>query len=236
MANDPITFLHGFLGAPRDWDDVRANLCEAPTAALEIPPARSWTDGVGQIASAIPSGSILVGYSMGARIALAVAMEGHVKLGGLVLVSGQTGLRPAERPARWKHDLQVAERMEREVPETFLTWWYRQSVFAGDSAELKQRLVAEKSGLDLRSEAARLRTYSVARQPDYAPCLSQLRIPVMFIAGRGDEKYATLAANLASTSAVFGYQIVEGCGHIVHRQQPKTVAQILQRLGNTSCE
>jgi len=52
-----ICFLHGFLGCKEDWDGVIAELANYDCAALDYP-------------FAIPKNCVIVGYSMGGRIAL----------------------------------------------------------------------------------------------------------------------------------------------------------------------
>ncbi len=70
-----IACLHGFMGAPEDWDEIRELLPEYEVAALDIQPAESWQTGIDGLCQELPKQSVLVGYSMGARLALACALR-----------------------------------------------------------------------------------------------------------------------------------------------------------------
>ena len=71
----PLVFLHGFLGSPAEWQPVVEQLPWAgPKQAVSLPLADSWQQGLQRIAESLPAECILVGYSLGARVALAIAL------------------------------------------------------------------------------------------------------------------------------------------------------------------
>ena len=86
-------FLHGFTGTSHSFDHLEALLGDLLTATcVEIPghgqtPAASWDETVESIAALIEHPTILVGYSQGARLALAVAARVPKKIHCLVLES-----------------------------------------------------------------------------------------------------------------------------------------------------
>jgi pimeloyl-ACP methyl ester carboxylesterase len=88
------------MGHPTDWDEIR---CCVNTKiggfthpleihAPEIQPAKNWDSGIRKLAEQVSDQSIVVGYSMGARLALALAIEFPERIGGLILISGNAGI------------------------------------------------------------------------------------------------------------------------------------------------
>ncbi len=143
-----LRFLHGFLGDARDWQDVLASdaLRRWSCDAMDLPIADDWGSGIAQVSAGLRDDVVLVGYSMGARVALAVAManvsvktdraqnaSGHhasadslrlsaggtpARIAGLVLISGSPGLETQERARRRAHDQALAARLEKLAEST----------------------------------------------------------------------------------------------------------------------
>ncbi|HEY5259589.1 MAG TPA: hypothetical protein VIJ46_03000, partial [Rhabdochlamydiaceae bacterium] len=105
-----LSFLHGFLGSPQDWEGVIRHLPEYTCEALSYP-------------FEIPSNSILIGYSMGGRIALQSSQP-------KILLSTHPGLQTPEKKAqRLKHDGEWIRMLEQGSLENFLKAWYSQPLF-----------------------------------------------------------------------------------------------------------
>src|ERR1039458_4989136 len=102
----PVVLLPGFAGTARHWDRVIAELPEGRCArvALTLADADPLTpDGVTRlVCGAIAAEpAILVGYSMGGRLALHVALAIPDPIVRLVLVSASAGIEdPRQREAR----------------------------------------------------------------------------------------------------------------------------------------
>ncbi|MEM6470533.1 MAG: alpha/beta fold hydrolase [Planctomycetota bacterium] len=231
-----LSFLHGFMGHPSDWDDIRSMLADHETFAPEVPKAPDWATTIRLLSESVPRGSILVGYSMGARLALGVSLEFPHRLGGLVFVSGNPGLEAdEERVKRWAFDSRIAERIESESPERFLDDWYRLPVFSSIPLSIRN---SERDRKLLRagmSWAESLRVLSVAKQPDYWPRLPELTMPTLLVSGENDEKYRKISQRFSerATSTKLTRQLVPECGHIVHRERPAAFVSALRQFLST---
>ena len=231
-----LTFIHGFMGHPSDWDEVRAALPEFETKALEIRSAADWRSSVDRLSGSIPDQSVVVGYSMGARLALGIALDSPQRCVGLVFVSGNPGLETAAaHEQRWEADQNVAKQLEQldsESLEPFLERWYQANVFASLPQGIRRDQIARKRKLFSPDWPKILRTHSVSRQPDYWSRLKQLSIPTAVVAGELDEKYREIAVRFEGEvrSGQVSKTIVPNCGHIVHREQPAALVRVIRDL------
>ncbi len=123
-----LVFLHGFMGDPSDWDFMRSALTEYEIVTPTIRPAADWATGVAQLRREIPADAVLIGYSMGARLSLALAVAEPQRYQGLVFCSGDPGIEDEGRRAkRYVHDGNIAERIDGEDRAEFLHSWYTES-------------------------------------------------------------------------------------------------------------
>jgi 2-succinyl-6-hydroxy-2,4-cyclohexadiene-1-carboxylate synthase len=225
----PLFFLHGFLGSADEWHPLLERL-KTPRAVLtpDLPRATDWLSGLKRLTAQLPERCILVGYSMGARIALGMTVEFPERVRGLLLIGGHPGLEPEARDARRRHDAAVAERLLTLPPEQFLDGWYRQPVFASVDDATRSRWIHERRALDRPAQADLLRCYSLGGQPDYWPRLSQIQVPLCVVVGQQDVKYLAIARAMRQTAPQIELRIVPLAGHAVHREQPSALRVILQ--------
>ena len=102
----PIILLHGMLGTPADWSGVcQAWQGEPQPTAVTLPVAADWSHGICQLLANLPQQSVLVGYSLGARVALGCVLAAPQRFRGLCLISGSPGLESdADRALRQVQD------------------------------------------------------------------------------------------------------------------------------------
>ncbi len=225
----PLVFLHGFLGSPSEWDPVISQLkWSGPKHPLPLSAASHWTQGLERIVEALPPTCVLIGYSMGARIALGVALSNPLRVRGLCLIAGHPGLGDADRESRYHHDQEVAARVVRQPWAAFLDDWYRQEVFASVDEVTRVQWVQQRASLDRGYHAELLRCYSVGRQPDFWPQLRELRASTVVVVGEDDKKYVEIAQRMRQRATQLQIQVVPSAGHAVHRERPREFAAILQ--------
>lgn len=166
--------------------------------------------------------AILLGYSMGGRIALYCAFSGYFR--ALILESASPGLATsAEREQRRVSDEALADRIKHEGIETFVNYWEQLPLFASQrnlpiehwNAQRAQRLTNRTHGL-----ANSLRGIGTGVQPSLDQRLPTLTIPVLLIAGKLDSKFCTIAQQMAQQLPEVQLQIVPNAGHTVHLENP----------------
>ncbi|WP_088809856.1 MULTISPECIES: 2-succinyl-6-hydroxy-2,4-cyclohexadiene-1-carboxylate synthase [unclassified Listeria] len=180
--------------------------------------------------------TVLVGYSMGARIALALTMRNKAKYGGLVMISGSPGLKTDEERATRRHrDADLAQFItEKGVPE-FVAYWENLPLFASQkslAADKQEQIRDERL-----SQAGTGLIYSLAgvgtgELPSYWADLVELDIPVLLIAGELDEKFCRIAKEVQSLLPNATYVSVKDAGHAVHLEAPEEVSKMINNWLN----
>jgi 2-succinyl-6-hydroxy-2,4-cyclohexadiene-1-carboxylate synthase len=211
--------VHGFTQSERAW----AALPVEHATALRVP------DGLDFTATAYALGdeggrATYVGYSMGGRLCLQLALDRPDLVDDLVLISSSPGIADdAERAARRASDEALARDVERDGVDAFLERWLAQPLFA--------TLPRNAAGVEDRRAANtvdRLRHQLVVlgqgSQPDNWPRLGELRMPVLLIAGALDAKYVDIARRMAEAVPDARLEIVDHAGHACHLEQPDDVA------------
>lgn len=243
-----VLFLHGFMGSSADWRDVTAalkgrSLCVAVDlpghgASLKLEPEAYTFEGAARAVirtlDELEVGRcVIVGYSMGGRFALYLALRYPERCAGLILESASPGLEgDEERAARRAADEERARRLEAGDFEEFLMDWYRQPLFAPmarDEKLLRQTIEARRRNEPV--ELARsLRGMGTGRQPSLWGELDRLGVPTLAVAGGLDEKYAGISSRMASLSPWIEPAVVRGVGHHVHAEAPAKYASLLGRF------
>jgi len=192
--------LHGFLGRGADWDFLR-------DAGFEIQ-APSFFGGDALESVKPAKGDILLGYSMGARLALHL-MQTH-RVSKAVLISA--GIAPPE-PGRQELDETWARRFETEAWDSVVAAWNSQSVFGGRA----NPLMRNEADYDRRALAAALRDWSPAVMHMN---LRDITVPTLWIAGEHDPKYRDAATRASQRLQSAQLWICPDAGHRVPWEQP----------------
>jgi 2-succinyl-6-hydroxy-2,4-cyclohexadiene-1-carboxylate synthase len=204
-------------------------LClDAPGHGNNTNGARSLPQCAEEFATSMTAG-ILVGYSMGARMALHVALLHPELVTQLVLISGTPGLKTeSERATRIENDNELADRIENIGTPAFIDEWLALPIFSGLSDEINQRndrLRNTPQGL-----ADSLRCAGTGTQESQWSNLHQLSIPVHLIVGELDEKFTAIAREMKPLISTSELTVVENAGHTVHLENPTTTGQLLDSI------
>lgn len=237
--------LHGFTGSPRSWERVvkAADFQDEPERPFLMGHGVDWNrervtsfeEEVARLsafASTLAHPRYLCGYSMGARVALGLLASGSELFEAAVLIGVHPGLDDAEaRAERRATDAERACVLRTEGLEAFVDAWEDRPLFTSQrglpadvlDAQREIRLGHESEGL-----ATSLEVLGLAEMPSYAAALSSLDIPITFMAGERDTKFATIARNLSSQTHTG--RIVDGVGHNVVLEAPDAVATALKTM------
>jgi 2-succinyl-6-hydroxy-2,4-cyclohexadiene-1-carboxylate synthase len=234
----PLVLLHGFTNTGASWKPVIAALGEryraiAPDirghgSASEVRPV-SLEGVIEDVASVAPPGQFeLVGYSMGGRIALHVALTLRERVTRLVLISASPGLGSArERETRRRVDEQLADGIERMDLEQFVDRWATTPVLADQPAEVAAAARVDRLRNTPAGLAAALRALGTGALPPVWDRLGELTMPVMLIVGGRDERFQATAVRMARAMVHAEVAIVAGAGHAVHLENPDEVARLI---------
>jgi len=249
-AASAIVLLHGFTGSKDGWLALRRALARerrvvavdlpghGGTAASARPPADSLAETARLIVQTLDSIEVrrfsLLGYSLGGRIALGLALDHPLRVERLLLESASAGLQDAsEREARRRDDEARAVCLERDGIEAFVRHWEALPLFATHARlaspireELRRRrLACSPAGL-----AASLRGAGTGTQPWLGDRLGELAVPVCVVVGALDEKFRAIGAWMAARVGVVRLEIVPRCGHTPHLERPESYRAIVERF------
>jgi 2-succinyl-6-hydroxy-2,4-cyclohexadiene-1-carboxylate synthase len=230
----PRVAVHGFTQTRRSWSPIAQRLQAGNHFTLVDAPGHGQSHDVradlwggarllGQVGG--PAGYL--GYSMGARLCLHLALQQPDLVQSLVLVGGHPGITdPVERARRRRDDDALARRVETEGVTAFVDWWLHQSLFSTldeAAAGRQERLTNTAAGL-----ASSLRLAGTGSQQPLWDRLAELTMPVLIVAGALDEKFAALGRRTAA--AVGGHAelaLIAGAGHACHLERPEAFCQVL---------
>lgn len=228
-----LTFVHGFTQTRSSWHIVIAQLAKHfRCVALDAPhhgEARSVNvdfDAASDLVADSSSGSVLIGYSMGGRLALGAAVRRTAPLRGLVLVSTTAGIvDETERAERAHADEALARRIESIGTAAFLEEWTSQPMFRGtiiDEEDRRGRLTNSPASL-----AQSLRTCGAAAQSSLWDRLSDLQLPTLIIVGERDAKFVGLGHRLRDSIGGSELIVLDDAGHAAHLDQPSRFTEVV---------
>jgi 2-succinyl-6-hydroxy-2,4-cyclohexadiene-1-carboxylate synthase len=241
----PLLLLHGFTGNRHAWDHLRPLLdgrfaVVAPDlpghGATACDPDTNFEATLTALLRLLDALKLervdIAGYSLGARVALGLALEAPQRVGRLVLESGSPGLRRRrDRLARRRTDGVLADSIERDGVAAFVERWESGVLFEGVRtlpAAVQDALRERRRSHRPEALAGSLRALSLGAQPNYWSRLWTLRSPTLLLTGARDSKFtATARAMAAELPLVWGH-VFPGAGHAPHLEVPEAYARELQ--------
>jgi 2-succinyl-6-hydroxy-2,4-cyclohexadiene-1-carboxylate synthase len=236
-----IVLVHGFAQNRNCWGPVAADLAtDHEVVRVDAPGhGRSSTFYAGLRTGArliADQGGVAtyVGYSMGARFVLHLALANPELVQRAVLIGGTGGIDdPEARAERKRNDAAMADRLEREGVEPFLDAWLAQPLFAGLSDEMQFRAERLENTVDGLSES--LRQAGTGSQDPLWSRLDRLDMPVLVVAGADDAKFSAEGARLVdSIGPNATLALIADAGHAAHLEQPDAFLSLLREWLATS--
>jgi 2-succinyl-6-hydroxy-2,4-cyclohexadiene-1-carboxylate synthase len=243
----PLLCLHGFTGSPRSWDflgDPRTTPRITPalvghigsTAGADVLRFEDEVDRMAALATDVASLHV-VGYSLGARLALGFTLRHPARVARLTLISAHPGLTTAsERAERRASDAAWCDLLETRGIEAFVSAWQAQPLWASQ-ARLPAAVSTQKQKERLSQTAAGLgRSLCVtglAEMPNYLPALAEVRAPVDVLAGALDHKFSDFAQVISRNIAHARLEIVPEAGHDLLLERPDFITRVIRRGDQT---
>jgi 2-succinyl-6-hydroxy-2,4-cyclohexadiene-1-carboxylate synthase len=232
-ADPVILFLHGFLGSFQDWLEISQKLASSYRCLLIDLPGHGSTNVTRRTDYTLPNTAKsltnyllnrdiktchLVGYSMGARLALFMVTRYPDFFGKVVLESVNPGLsNKAEKDLRLQQDEILAKEIENSRVEIFLRKWYSMPLFHSLREHPGfEELVARRQNFSNNNWPAALRGMGLGRQPSLWNRLVSLQNEILILAGEKDEKFSNIAFRIQKYNTTFKIVNVKNCGHNVH--------------------
>lgn len=232
-----LCLLHGFASSPSAWDAVCDSLVEPvmrpAIAGHGRPPPdvpRSFDAEVERLAAQIHEPVHLAGYSMGARLALGVALSRPDRVQRLTLVSCNPGIDGDARAGRLADDEAIARLLEEHGVSAFVERWEALDRFATQATlprPVRSLQRARRLAQEARPLAAAMRTLGLAAMPNYRARLASLDVPTTLVAGARDAKFAALAREMATSIPDASLVVLEGVGHDPTLEAPSALAALL---------
>jgi 2-succinyl-6-hydroxy-2,4-cyclohexadiene-1-carboxylate synthase len=232
-----LVLVHGFTQTRRCWSPVDADLAadhevvavDAPGHGDAAPVDAGIDDGAALIGDA-GGRAIYVGYSMGGRYCLRLALDRPDLVAGLVLIGASPGLAdPAARAARRGPDEALADHVEAVGVAAFLDEWLAQPLFAGLPPE--RRCLGERRANTAAGLASSLRRAGTGAQTPLWDRLGELngRVPVLLVTGADDAKFTAIAGEMAERMGpVATPVVVPRAGHTAHLENPAAFTAALR--------
>lgn len=243
-----VLFLHGFTGRGSDWspflpavhatgyrtvvvDLLGHGRSDAPRDPARHAVERQATDLATILRQAEAAPAVVVGYSMGARIALRLAVAEPRVVAGLFLESPSAGIAgSADRSARLAADLELADRLERDGLEAFLRAWEANPLFAGEH-RLRQvrrdRIHRARARNRVEGLAASLRGAGQGAMEPLHERLAAIATPTRVVAGELDPAGAARARAIAEAVPGAILTVLPRRGHAPHRESPALFRHLL---------
>ena len=239
----PETFmiwcLHGAMGQAGDWDEFSRGMAAHGQSCRAVElwrflecEGRGLADWAAvfnaEVRAAGEGENVLVGYSMGGRLALHALLDAPDLWQKAVIVSAHPGLQSEEeRLQRMASDAEWAGRALTSDWSQFLRLWDAQKVLQGGAPaepDPRMKLINRRRAL-----ARSFMEWSLGKQENLRGRLGAIACPVLWITGTQDEKFTSLAREALPLLEEGQHQEVD-CGHRVVTEAGCEFLQLVEQF------
>ncbi len=250
--NIPLVLLHGFAGSAYVWKilfDKLENLCpiiaidligHGKTCAPDDPKFYSEESQISQLNKIFEELEIekfiLLGYSMGGRLALSYSINNTNKIIGLILESSTAGIQNYDsRKDRYENDLLISEKIRTGNLIHFFKNWYSASLFNSlkNIPNKLDELILRKSKNNRTGLANSLIGFSTGKMKNYWSEIQKFPKPVLLICGDLDQKYYDINLKLNSLFPNSNLAVIKDSGHITHLEKPDEFVNLVNSFLRT---
>ena len=241
MSKPSLLLLHGFGQNSSLWESVTAELGPRVVCAPDL-------RGHGTASSRRPINTallvsdvlelarqmdrpILVGYSMGGRVAMRAALADQSLFSGLVLISTSAGIESTdERLSRVNHDERLAIALEESGHKAFEAIWQNAQLWEGDSQAVMRKAALMRSQTPAADLAASLRGFGSGKVEPVWSDLHLLRLPTLMLCGQRDQAYREQANRMLELVSSSSVETIPGAGHSLPVESPAELAESIERF------
>ncbi len=242
-----ILLLHGYTGSSNDWNFLIPSLkknyniitldfighgkSDSPVNP-DLYTIQSLVSHIDKLKDKLKLNRlILLGYSMGGRIALSYAAAFPDKVYSLIIESTTWGLKDESlRKRRITEDEKVAEFILTNDLEKFVDLWMNKDIFKSQKAlpkTLLENIKKSKLQNDSNGLANSLRGSGTGKMPPLHNLIKNIRVPVLQITGQLDVKFTNINLEMKKIFPNPRHEIISGAGHNVHLEKPDKYINVI---------
>lgn len=243
-----VIFLHGFSGSSNDFKYFIDNLPEGYNGYAFDLLGHGNSSSPKDLKKYLPKNQIkiieeifnylsiknpvIIGYSMGGRMALAYTNNQPHNVKALLLESASFGyLTELEKQNRIENDIKLAEKIMSISLEDFFDYWLNIPLFddlkklSGQAlSNLKQNKIKSNNKIGLANS---LIGFSTGRMEYYLDKTDNFKLPVFLVTGENDQKFTSIAKKANELLIDSKHIIFKNCGHNVHLQKPQEFLNLI---------
>lgn len=235
-----LVLVHGFTQTRLSWGRAAELLATRREVVAVDAPGHGKSDAVrtdlrqgAKLIGEVGGEADYLGYSMGGRFLLHLALDKPGLVRTLVLVGATAGIESAqERAERRKGDHEWAELIVHDGVDRFLKRWLAGPLFrnlSDEAAGREARLDNTPTGL-----ASSLRLAGTGSQEPLWGRLGELVMPVLLVVGAEDDKFRAIAERMQSGIGDNAeLAVINDAGHAAHLERPDAFVEAVDRFLDT---
>lgn len=244
----PVVFLHGFTGSSFDWEFLSDKLPDefepitidllghgktSSPKNLKNYSVQSQIEFLDKILTKLNiEKPILVGYSMGGRLALSYLLNFPNNINSMVLESASFGFKTkTEREERINSDKILSNKIMNSSIEEFIESWMNIPLFDSQN-KLPLPIRKEQTENKIRTNNVigltnSLLGFGTGNMINYFNELEKVKTKILLITGSLDSKFTEIAKETNSLFPNSHHSIVGDAGHNVHLEKPEEFLKLL---------
>lgn len=239
--------LHGFLGRWSEWKSIIKKLGDDfGFIAIDLPGhghSVNFTSGIYDfriVAEAIIDileqnkyfPCSLLGYSMGGRLALYLAVFYPQYFSHIIVESATPGLQTKHQIIKRKQWEQgIIQKLEELSVSQFIKEWYEAPMFLSLRKHKNFiKLIKQREQNDRRGLINALTNLGTGVMPNLWEKCAQIAMPLFYIVGEKDLKCNRIAKKINKKNPKSTIYTVENCGHNVHFENPDIFCDIVRNI------
>ncbi|WP_045523830.1 2-succinyl-6-hydroxy-2,4-cyclohexadiene-1-carboxylate synthase [Neobacillus niacini] len=243
----PLLLLHGFTGDYSTWkpfcpvwgkhskliipDIIGHGETESPEDIIRYKIESAAEDLIMLLDQLEIEQIDLLGYSMGGRLALTIAILYPERVRKLILESASPGLKTdEERMLRRMKDGELANFINDRGIKSFVDYWEAIPLFSTMSSlpnAIKKSIREQRLANNAKGLTNSLLGMGTGSQSSWWGKLNQLSCEVLLLTGEKDEKFCKIAECMLEDMKKASWIIIIDCGHAIHVEQNEKFGTIV---------